>query len=182
MTEAGALPYLAQIAKGALAQPSEPGSAEALRQGGHSCLLASLICTLSAIAHVLKSVCPCREVVVWAGLYAGSRNMKSCTSLTHVLLCIAGKMAEEAADDGPPKATVMAQKALKLLYSLASYFAGHAALQADGCLEVLVSAMATSDAISTQYAVWAVQSLTGRGLRLCSCHGKVRAAHPSSTT
>ena len=55
----------------------------------------------------------------------------------------------------------MAQQAVKLLYSLASYFAGHAALQADGCLEVLVTAMASSDVTCAQYAVWAVQSLTG---------------------
>ena len=55
----------------------------------------------------------------------------------------------------------MAQNAVKLLYSLASYFAGHAALRANGCLEVLVTAMASSDVTCAQFAVWAIQSLTG---------------------
>lgn len=54
-----------------------------------------------------------------------------------------------------------AQKALELLYSLASYFANHAALSSNGCLEVLVSAMMSADVTCAQYAVWAVQSLTG---------------------
>ncbi len=89
--------------------------------------------------------------------------------LTHLLRGIAGKAADELADDVPPRATVMAQKALKLLFSLASYFAGHAALQAEGCLDVLVSAMASSDAICTQYAVWAIQSLTGSAFPHLTC-------------
>ena len=56
---------------------------------------------------------------------------------------------------------MMAQNALTLLYGLASYFAGHAALRANGCLEVLVTAVASSDVTRAQYAVWAIQSLTG---------------------
>ena len=76
--------------------------------------------------------------------------------------CFAGKNAAELADAAPCKATVMAQRALKLLYSLASYFASHGALQADGCLDVIVAAMASSDVTCAQYAVWAIQSLTGR--------------------
>ena len=56
---------------------------------------------------------------------------------------------------------VMAQKALELLYTLACYFANHNALQAAGCLEVLVAAMMSADFICAQHAIWAVQSLTG---------------------
>ena len=62
---------------------------------------------------------------------------------------------------------VMAQKALELLYTLACYFANHDALQAAGCLEVLVAAMMSADFICAQHAIWAVQSLTGGS---CSLH------------
>ncbi len=42
MTEAGALPHLAQLAKGAPAQPSQPESDDATKGGEHSYLLDSL--------------------------------------------------------------------------------------------------------------------------------------------
>ena len=34
-------------------------------------------------------------------------------------------------------------------------------MQAHGCIEVLVAAMASTDVVCAQFAVWAVQSLTG---------------------
>ncbi len=77
---------------------------------------------------------------------------------------VAGKEVAEAAVTATPRSTAMAQKALELLYSLASYFANHVALQANGCLDVLVTAMTSSDVTCAQYAVWAVQSLTGMSL------------------
>lgn len=43
----------------------------------------------------------------------------------------------------------------------AEHFCGHFRVQAHGCIELLVAAMASTDAVCAQFAVWAVQSLTG---------------------
>lgn len=139
MTDAGALPHLADIAKGAAAQPydlteaAEMGKEKGLSQLSHI-FLHSL--------HMSHILC-----VRTRGIQARSANMLShsidwlsglptqpCNKQVTVLLSFArhitGKSTDAPAKAGEASKDIgMARKALELLYSLASYFANHAALQ-----------------------------------------------------